>query len=167
MLGDSITAQGNWITLLERQDVVNSGMPGLCTYHFLGLIQSEVISHKPAICFVMTGINDIIVGVAPQKIQSNYQQILERIIANGITPVVTLTLYEQNDQASYTEVTRLNNFLIRYCTANQIEYIDLNPVLSDTAGLKPEYAVDKTHLNRQAYDVWAREVNRVLSKRKI
>jgi lysophospholipase L1-like esterase len=162
MFGNSITAQGKWVELLGRTDVVNSGLPGLCTHHFLELMQSQVVDVRPDICFVMGGINDITVGVSQEKLQANYRAILETLAKNKIIPVVTLTLYEQNDPDSKREVMMLNDFLIRYCSENKIDYIDLNASISDATGLKAAYAVDKTHLNASAYKIWAQEIARVL-----
>jgi lysophospholipase L1-like esterase len=167
MFGNSLTAQGKWVELLGRTDVHNSGFPGLCTYHFLSLVRPQVLHKNPSVCFVEAGINDITVGVTQEKIQQNYQQILESIMAQGIKPVVTLTLYEQNDPVSKSEVMRLNEFLMTYCQKNQIEYLDLNQYLSDSTGLKPQYARDKTHLNTEAYKIWAREVGKILKKMEI
>jgi lysophospholipase L1-like esterase len=127
LFGDSITAQGNWVALLGRADVVNSGLAGFCTYHFLGQLQDQVIEVKPKICFVMGGINDITVGVEQKKIQANYQIILEKLLENNITPIVTLTLYEQKDPVSKLEIIQLNNFLTKYCQQHRIEILDLNP----------------------------------------
>lgn len=167
MFGNSLTAQGKWVELLGRTDVLNSGFPGLCTYHFLGLMQANVIDRHPEICVIEAGINDITVGVSQEKIQRNYQTILETLLKNKIIPVVTLTLFEQNDPVSKAEVTELNNFLIAYCQRNRIEYLDLNRYLSDSTGLKLEFAVDKTHLNDKAYRIWAREINKILDQRNI
>ncbi|MDQ6478561.1 GDSL-type esterase/lipase family protein [Dyadobacter sp. LHD-138] len=167
MFGNSLTAQGKWVELLGRTDVLNSGFPGLCTYHFVSLLQPHVIDKHPSVCFVEAGINDITVGVSQEKIQQNYQVILETILKNGITPVVTLTLYEQNDPESKREVIQLNEFLITYCQKNKIEYLDLNQYLSDSTGLKPEFARDKTHLNTAAYEIWAEEADKVLKRMKL
>ena len=167
MFGNSLTAQGKWVELLGRTDVLNSGFPGLCTYHFLGLMQANVIDRHPEICVIEAGINDITVGVSQEKIQRNYQTILETLLKNKIIPVVTLTLFEQNDPVSKAEVAELNNFLIAYCQRNRIEYLDLNRYLSDSTGLKLEFAVDKTHLNDKAYRIWAREINKILDQRNI
>jgi len=167
MYGNSITAQGKWVELLRRTDVINSALPGQCTYHFLEAIQYQVIDLHPKICFIMGGINDITIGVAPDKIQSNYKAILETILKNNIIPVVTLTLYEQNDPVSQIEVNRLNEFLINYCKKNNIKCLDLNQFISDSTGLKPEYATDKTHLNEKAYNVWAREIEKILKEKGI
>ena len=167
MYGNSITAQGKWTDLLDRTDVLNSGLPGMTTYHFLQLLQSHVIDLHPKICFVKGGINDITVGVSQARMQEFYKAILDKIIANNIVPVVTLTVYEQSDPVSKKEVDLLNQFLIQYCDEYQLTYIDLNQFISDSTGLKAEYAVDKTHLNEEAYLIWAREIKEVLQKKGI
>ena len=167
MFGNSLTAQGKWVELLGRTDILNSGFPGLCTYHFLGLLQHNIIDKHPEICFVEAGINDITIGVSAEKMQSNYAEIIETIQKNNIIPVVTLTLYEQNDPVSKAEVDRLNGFLISYCQKNKIDFLDMNRFLADSTGLKAKYAVDKTHLNEAAYEIWAREIATVLKKRGI
>jgi alpha-glucosidase len=167
MYGNSITAQGKWTSLLDRTDVMNNGLPGMSTYHFLQLLQTHVIDLHPKICFVKGGINDITVGVSQEKMQGFYKEILDKILANNIIPVVTLTVYEQNDPVSKKEVDLLNQFLIKYCREHQIRYINLNPFIADSSGLKAEYAVDKTHLNERAYEIWAREIKMVLREKGI
>ncbi|WP_026631275.1 SGNH/GDSL hydrolase family protein [Dyadobacter alkalitolerans] len=167
MYGNSITAQGKWTALLDRTDVLNNGLPGMSTYHFLQLLPSHVINLHPKICFVKGGINDITVGVSQEKMQGFYKAILDKIIENNIIPVVTLTVYEQDDPISKKEVDTLNAFLINYCSQHDVDYIDLNRFISDSTGLKAEYAVDKTHLNEKAYEIWAREIKKVLVKKGI
>ncbi|GGM75825.1 hypothetical protein GCM10010967_04280 [Dyadobacter beijingensis] len=167
MYGNSITAQGKWVELLGRTDVMNNGLPGLTTYHFLKLIRSHVIDLHPKVCFIKGGINDITVGVAQERIQANFKTMLEMLVQDGITPVVTLTVYEQNDPSSKKEVDALNAFLVSFCTQNNISYIDLNHYISNATGLRAEYAVDKTHLNTKAYEIWAREISRVLEEKGI
>ncbi|MCF0057491.1 GDSL-type esterase/lipase family protein [Dyadobacter sp. CY356] len=165
MFGNSLTAQGKWVELLGRTDVLNSGFAGLTTYHFLGLLQDNVIEKHPKICFVEAGINDITVGVSAEKIQKNYTTILNTLEKNNIIPIVTLTFYEQNDPVSKSEVDRLNHFLIKYCEKHTIKFINLNPLISDSTGLKAEFAVDKTHLNDKGYKIWAREIEKVLNQK--
>lgn len=167
MYGNSITAQGKWVELLRRTDVMNNALPGQATYHFLQLIQSHVIDLHPEVCFIKGGINDITLGVEQHQIQANFKQMLEMLMQNGITPVVTLTVYEQNNPSSKKEVDALNAFLVSFCIKNNITYIDLNRFISDSTGLRAEYAVDKTHLNTKAYEIWAREVSRVLKEKGI
>jgi lysophospholipase L1-like esterase len=167
MYGNSITAQGKWVELLGRTDVMNNALPGQCTYHFLQLIQSHVVDLHPKVCFIKGGTNDITIGVAQEKIQANFRTMLEILRKNQIVPVVTLTVYEQQNPASKKEVDALNGFLIGYCKQNQITFIDLNRYISDSTGLKSEFAVDKQHLNTKAYAIWAREIDRVLKEKGI
>ncbi|HEV7381290.1 MAG TPA: GDSL-type esterase/lipase family protein [Dyadobacter sp.] len=167
MFGNSITAQGKWVELLGRTDVLTQALPGQCTYHFLHAMETMVIRQKPEVCFVMGGINDITVGVSQDKMQEHYKGILDNLTRNGITPVVTLTLYEQNDPSSKAQVAELNRFLINYCGQNQIEYLNINPLIADSTGLKPEFAVDKTHINEKAYRLWAGEIKKVLARKSI
>jgi len=167
MYGNSITAQGKWVELLGRTDVMNNALPGQVTYHFLQLIRSHVIDLHPKVCFIKGGINDISWGVRRDIIQNNFKTMLEMLIRNGITPVVTLTVYERNDPSSKKEVDALNAFLVSFCTQNNITYIDLNRYISDSTGLRTEYSVDKKHLNTKAYEIWAREISRVLKEKHI
>ncbi|MCE7069296.1 GDSL-type esterase/lipase family protein [Dyadobacter sp. CY327] len=167
MYGNSITAQGKWTALLDRTDVLNNGLPGMSTYHFLQLLPTHVVNLHPKICFVKGGINDITVGVSQERMQGYYKAILDKIKESKIIPVVTLTVYEQNDPVSKKEVDTLNDFLIKYCEKNEVDYIDLNQFISDSKGLKAEYAVDKTHLNEKAYEIWAREIRKVLKEKGI
>lgn len=162
MYGNSITAQGKWVELLGRVDVMNNSLPGQTTYHFLQLLQTHVINLHPKICFVKGGINDITLGVSVERLRGNYQAILQEIQKNNIIPVVTLTTYEQNDPYSKGEIDKLNDFLRIYCKKREITYIDLNQFISDSTGLKAEFAVDKTHLNAKAYEVWANEIKKIL-----
>ncbi len=167
MYGNSITAQGKWVELLGRTDVLNSGLPGQATYHFLKQIDEYVIDLHPKICFIKGGINDVTLGVAQDRIQAHYQAILEILAEHDIIPVVTLTVYRQHDEYAKREVDKLNGFLVSYCKQHRITYIDLNQYISDSNGLRPEYAADNTHLNTKAYKIWAREISRVLKEKNI
>lgn len=167
MYGNSITAQGKWVELLGRTDVMNNALPGQATYHFLQLIRSHVIDLHPKVCFIKGGINDITLGVKQDTIRSNFKTMLEMLMQNHITPVVTLTVYERNDPSSKKEVDALNAFLVSFCTQNNITYIDLNRYVSDSTGLRTEYSIDKKHLNTKAYKIWAREISRVLKEKNI
>lgn len=167
MYGNSITAQGKWVELLGRTDVMNNALPGQATYHFLQLIQSHVIDLHPKVCFIKGGINDITLGVKQDSIQSHFKTMLEMLMRNRITPVVTLTVYERNDPSSKKEVDALNAFLVSFCNQNNITYIDLNHYISDSTGLRTDCSIDKKHLNTRAYKIWAREISRVLKEKNI
>lgn len=162
MFGNSLTAQGNWNTLLRRSDIKNSGFNGYTTSHFVTLINSHVIDQKPKICFLEGGINDIMVGIPLKRIKSNFTELIDKLLENNIVPVVQSTLYQENNPQSKIQIDNLNNFLVQYCKSNDIIYLDINSKLSTNTGLKPEYSVDGTHINKEAYEIWAIEIKSVL-----
>ncbi len=164
MYGNSIVAQGKWTELLLRTDVANSGLPGRVTYHFLQEIKSQVLDKNPQVCFLMGGINDITVGVEESITFDNYSKIIAILQKHHIVPVISATLYEQNDPDSKVKIDRLNKYLAEYCETENIIFINPNQYLSDSLGLKPEFAVDKTHINEKAYRLWAKDMKEVLEK---
>jgi lysophospholipase L1-like esterase len=163
MFGNSITAWGEWETLLDRNDLLTSGFPGYTSSHLKLLIANNVIKYNPVICFIMVGINDIQLGIPMHLIKSNYISMLEDLKKNRITPVVESVLYAVDNPEINNEVDSLNRFLIDYCNTNNIDYLDINTKLSTSNGLKPEYSTDGIHLNKKAYDIWAQEIKRFLN----
>ncbi len=163
MFGNSITAGGNWNELVGRADLLNSGYPGYTSSHLKRLAEEGVIIHKPKICFIMVGINDILIGDPIHGIKANYIEILNRLLENNITPVVQSILYGVNNPRSKIMIDSMNTFLLRYCNDNKIKYLDLNFVISNSQGLNPENSTDGLHLNQRAYKLWAIEVKRVLN----
>lgn len=121
----------------------------------------------------MIGINDIIEKVPMNEIQSNYLQIVERLIHE----VPGLNLYVQSNLPVYktqsfltsnadnmNQVRKLNEFLKELCSEKQIDYIDLFPLFVDAKNqLQPELTTDGIHLNEKGYDIWKKE----LIKRKL
>lgn len=160
--GDSIIKGGNWNDLLGRSDIKNSGFSGFTTSHLRWLIQKNVIEFNPEICLIEGGINDIGVGIPLERTMTNYKSLIDTLISNNITPIVQSTLYVVDDPYKRVMVDSLNNFLIEYCDQKSIKYLDINSKLSTDIGLKPEYSTDGTHINENAYYVWAKEIKEVL-----
>lgn len=158
MFGDSITKGGAWNDLLKRNDIKNCGFGGFTTSHLVWLIKGNVIDVKPEICFIKGGINDIGVGIPLSRTKTNYQSLIDTLIAHNIVPVIQSTLYQENNPKSKTQVDSLNNFLIDLCKTRQVTFLDINSKLSNDSGLKAEYSKDGTHLTEAAYKIWSQEV---------
>lgn len=154
--GDSITAQGDWNTLLNRCDIKNSGIPGLGLIHLKEEINQQVLSYQPRFCLVMGGINDLTLfeRTASETI-ADYREILSKLQEANIETVVQLTLYERKNPVSQNKVDSLNRWLVSYCDSVKIKTIDPNLWLSDHSGLLKEFARDRTHLTQSAYHTWA------------
>ncbi|WP_286733023.1 MULTISPECIES: SGNH/GDSL hydrolase family protein [Sphingobacterium] len=162
MFGDSITKGGDWATLLGRSDVKNSGFPGFTTSHLVWLLKENVIDLKPRVCFLEGGINDIGVGIPLERTKSNYRSLIDGLKEHQIVPVVQSILYQQDNPESKVQVDSLNSYLNAYCQSKGVYYLDLNTKLSSPAGLKAKYTTDGTHINQEAYGIWATEVRNLL-----
>jgi hypothetical protein len=63
MFGNSITFQGKWEQVLNRQDVANCGIPGYTTGQLIWTIKNVLRDHPGTkIWFLEGGINDISLG---------------------------------------------------------------------------------------------------------
>jgi lysophospholipase L1-like esterase len=156
-LGNSITFGGAWNELLGRERIVNRGIGGDNTVGMLHRLQ-YVYQLKPKLCFVMAGINDIYADVPVERIFNNYKQIIDTLMIHRITPVIQSTLLVnpkwKRAAEKNIEVKELNRLLMEYAVGKNIEYVDLNAVLSINDVLKEEYTTDGVHLTAMAYDRW-------------
>ena len=164
MLGNSITDLGKWNKDLDRNDVLNSGMGGFTTSHFVITLNKKVLHYKPKICFIQGGINDIFVGIPLNRVYENFESIIDTLIKNKIEPVIQSTLYVNkiDDSITNSKVDSINNFLTELAVRKNIHYVDLNIFLSENRKLKKEYTYDGLHLNESAYKVWAEEIKKIL-----
>ena len=158
MIGDSITQDGAWHRLLMRDDIINRGIAGDTSRGVLRRVDRLPDGIEKA--FVMVGINDLIWDQNIDDIFNNYVQILHRLKAKTITPIVQSTLYTGKESAKrYNDyVTVLNDELREYCQEKDIEFIDLNNILSPHGKLDDRYTIDGIHLEKEAYRVWAERI---------
>ena len=162
MVGDSITQDGSWHKLLMGYDIVNKGIAGDTSSGLLNRI--DRLPHSIEKAFIMIGINDLIWNKTIDHIFNNYIQILDRLKSKSITPVVQSTLYAGRESANgyndYVEV--LNSKLREYCKEENIQFIDLNDILSPYGQLDDRYTIDGIHLKDEAYIVWAEGIKSYL-----
>jgi len=158
MIGDSITEDGSWNELLERDDIMNRGMAGDTSSGVLNRVDRLEDNIEKA--FVMVGINDLIWNRSVNHVFNNYIQILDRLRTKGITPIVQSTLYTGRESAGRYNghVKTLNDKLKRYCEKENIKFIDLNDILSSYGQLDDQYTIDGVHLEARAYILWAESI---------
>jgi len=155
MLGNSLTAYADWNELLGRDDVQNFGIADFSIKQLSWLLDKWVIASKPSICFINGGQEDIMLGVPLEQIINDYSMILDSLQNNGIIPVVQSTLLSWEDPERNGQVERLNQLLKAVCFEKNIGFVNLNTVLSNTMGLKPQVTTDGMHLNSKGYELWA------------
>jgi len=162
MIGDSITQDGAWNRLLGRDDVLNRGIAGDTSRGVLRRVDRLPDGLEKA--FVMVGINDLVWNESIDHIFNNYVQILERLRSKNIIPIVQSTLYAGRESAKRynPSVEVLNDELREYCEGENIDFIDLNRVLSPHGKLEDRYTLDGIHLEDEAYRVWAEKIKNYL-----
>ncbi|MBN1416475.1 MAG: hypothetical protein JW973_15330 [Bacteroidales bacterium] len=155
MLGNSLTAYADWNKLLGRSDVQNVGVSDFSMKQLSWLLEEWVIASKPGICFINGGQVDIMLGIPLEQIANDYSMILDSLQSNGIKPVVQSTLLNWNNPEYNRQTEKLNQLLKAICFKKNISFINLNTVLSNADGLKPQLTTDGMHLNQKGYELWA------------
>lgn len=182
MLGNSLTHGVDWNMLLGRNDVAEMGIVSDVLSGYYNRL-TYVTKLKPKACFVLGGLNDLYQWIPVETIFEDYQKVVERLQRNGITVVIQSTLYAGRDWGKdwiaannpdvnaaevnaerNIQVDRLNNMLKEYALKKNIEYIDLNSLMSRGNYLRSELTYDGVHLNAAGYKIWGREVEESLKK---
>jgi lysophospholipase L1-like esterase len=162
MLGDSITAGGNWTSLLNRRDVLNQGVSGDRTGDVLARME-KVVRVQPKYCFIMIGINDILRGQPVDRIFDNYRKIIDGLIKGGIIPIIQSTLHLAGPDPQNKSVEALNTKIKQLAEERKILFLDLNRRLAPNKQLLPAFTNDGLHLNKAGYQAWKDELAKVLA----
>jgi lysophospholipase L1-like esterase len=162
MLGDSITAWGNWTSLLNRGEVWNQGVSGDRTGDVLARME-KVYRVRPKYCFVMIGINDILSGQPVDRIFDNYRKIIDGLIKGEIIPIIQSTLYLAGPDPRNKSVDALNAKIKQLAVERKILYLDLNRRLAPNKQLLPAFTHDGLHLNKAGYQAWKDELAKFLA----
>jgi len=161
-LGDSLTESFDLQKYFGESNLRNRGMSGNMTEHVLYRLE-EILKTKPAILFLMIGINDIYQGIKPDIVIRNISRILTemhenssatKIFCQSILPVnETRLLSFENINSKVYEV---NNSLRDFCTTNNISFIDIHPdFLNHQGQMDEKYTYDGVHLTEQGYMHWS------------
>lgn len=164
MLGNSITAGGEWTELLGTPNVINRGIPG---DHCDGMRErlNEVLRHNPSKLFLMAGVNDL-AFLSPDKVWPKYERLVKEILTKSPTTKLYLqSVIPVNNIVSPTavdneDVDALNARIKEFAQAKNLIFLDVNSVLKDLDGnLDAAYTLDGVHINGAAYLKWAALIN--------
>ncbi|AIY41065.1 putative platelet-activating factor acetylhydrolase IB gamma subunit [Collimonas arenae] len=160
MVGDSITEGGHWSELFPEVRIANRGIGGDSVTGVIDRLPS-IRSTGAKYVFLMIGVNDILGGdhTAPQ-IAADYQNLITALADTGAKVTVQSTLYMSvpNQDAKNKEIEILNQAISRFCRENNINYVDLNSVLSRNQRLRSDVTSDHIHLNDDGYLLWKRKI---------
>ena len=163
-LGNSITANIDWMELLGRTDVRNRGISGDITFGVLERLD-EVTEGKPAKVFILIGINDISRNIPDSVIISNHRKIVQRIKTESPkTKIYFHTLMPVNNEFTQFKnhynkdehILHINEALKKMAAEEKITLIDLYPhFLNADKKMDKKYTIDGLHLNAAGYKVWS------------
>lgn len=178
MIGTSMTRHGKWDSLLNRTDIINRGISGnnlYCIFERLQYLKGTTAK----ICFIEGGIIDL-PAQNPDTLVNFYRKIIDFWNSEDVIPVINLVLYIspkaginypylKDYRAVNTIIKNLNDKTRVLAQQNNIDFIDLNEVLSDNQGLflKAEFTLDGIHLTESAYKIWAAEIEAILTRNEI
>jgi lysophospholipase L1-like esterase len=169
-LGDSLTEWFDLKAYFRDKRIINHGVSGDMTEHVIYRLK-EITSAKPAVIFLMIGINDIFQEMDEETISMNQEHIIHRILTEcpqtklyvqSILPVNEERLVVGEDLNII--IRRLNTRLQDICKRFNVSYIDLYlDFLDDHGRLDSALTYDGGHLTPKGYDLWARLVKPYLA----
>lgn len=162
MLGDSITADGDWTAAIPDRRVRNRGIPWDTTADLLERLD-ESLTGPPEAVVILIGTNDLEFGVAHAQTVRNTCLILDRISSTVPgTRVVLQTVLPRSDRYN-TLVAPLNAALARVCGERDVEFLDLTVHFAGSDGrLEPAMTDDGLHPNGTGHRRWAELLRGVL-----
>lgn len=163
MLGNSITAGGNWSELLNRSDIKNRGISGDIIPNVLKRLDN-VVAGKPRKIFLLIGINDISHSKSAVECAADYQRLVEEIrrkspqtelYLQSVLPIDNSFKTYKNLIGKESVIPELNLLIKEIAAQNQAVYIDLWPAFASSDGkLRREFTNDGLHLLAPGYAAW-------------
>jgi len=153
MLGDSLTAGGDWKVLLDRPDVANHGIPGDTVRGVIARVP-EVVALRPEVVVVMIGINDLLSGRAVDEVAAEHAELIRQLAPRARVIVQTL-LPVRDVPVGRHAIAVLNEKLVAACAANACELVDIGRAMTGPDGkLAAELTTDGLHLTEAGYRRW-------------
>ena len=161
--------------------IINKGVSGEQSFEMLVRFNQDVISQKPRAVIIWGFINDIFrskreeISLAIERAEKSFMEMVKLSQENGIIPILatevtirpkvgfkeTLTgwvgwLMGKKSYQDYInqQVLDMNQWLRDYAKANNLQILDLQPVISDKHGKRlKEYATnDGSHISKKGYE---------------
>lgn len=168
MVGDSLTEGCLWNEFFPGVSLANRGVGGDTTAKIRERLD-DITAKRARKAFILAGVNDLSAkfGRTVEQTFADYRAIVAALRAAGSEVVIQSAVQPSRDCEGGDEwadkVIQLNNKLRSYAAAEGLTYIDLDSLLCDERGLRPEFTYDGIHLSAPAYVVWTGAVRPHLS----
>jgi lysophospholipase L1-like esterase len=154
MLGDSITAGGEWSEMVPGLPIRNRGISGDTTTDVLARLD-PIVAARPVAVFLKIGTNDLSRGPDRAASYQQYRQIVTRMQAGSPATAIFLQSVLPREAALREEVEAYNRQIRAIADELGVTYIDLYPAfLAADGSIRDELTLDELHLSGEGYRVW-------------
>ena len=158
LLGDSLTAAGDWAAWFPEHDVRNHGVSGDTTDAVLARLDA-VVAEQPDSIALLAGTNDLAMRQSVEHIVRNLEYALVAIRRDlpGVRMLLQSIMPRGREFAD--QIQDANRHLRQFAPTVNAQYLDLWPALALEDGeLNPEFSDDRLHLNARGYEAWLAEL---------
>lgn len=157
-IGDSITANGDFQSLMPNKIVCNLGCYGDQIWDVTARIDA-VKTVKPETIYIMIGTNSLACRTLEQT-EKSYSVMADtyaetfpesRIVFLSVLPV---TPKLEDGARTNTNIPVFNTFIQATAKKHNAEYIDLFSLYVLDGGLNPQYTEDGLHITQDSYSIW-------------
>lgn len=170
LLGNSITEGFNVEKYFPGRPFVNRGIVadgiGVAATGILYRLDNSVFDCNPSHIFILIGINDLAAGRSQDTILRVYREVLTQI-QTRLPKVKVYIISVLPCRGKYAHlnpiVVEFNSRLKPLAAEFNYSYLDLYSLMKDDKGeLREEWTRDGLHLKPEAYEVWKKEVEKLL-----
>lgn len=151
----------------EGMKVIKRGFGGSTAADVLHFYDRIITPYKPAAIVYFEGSNDLGAGLAPEQVVEDIRTFIEKVQADlPDTRIIILSVKVSISRKEGIPLVMETNKLLEQMvnTYEEVEYIDVHSCMLEPDGMpkKSIFLPDNTHMNRDGYRLWTREVKPVL-----
>jgi lysophospholipase L1-like esterase len=180
-LGDSITRRwgatdypdflAHWQKNFFGWNAADFGWGGDSTHQILWrILNGEMEGVSPKVIVLLAGTNNIDKGQHPER-AADAAAGVAAIVATcrekvpGATIIVTAIFPRNDSPASNALIAEANAAIAKLADGDKVRFLDINDQLADADGnLFEGMTVDQLHLSLKGYEVWARNLEPILTE---
>lgn len=162
-LGNSITDGAEWDELFGNDHIKNRGISGDITAGVINRLD-EVTERKPAMIFLLIGVNDLSHNVSPDSVVKNIMLIADyvrqetpgtKLFIQSILPVNAIYRKFPTHTDKSEQIAQVNSSLKENATAHDYTYINIHDAFCDADDkMDAQLTNDGLHLKGAGYMLW-------------
>lgn len=155
-IGNSLTSNFPIYEMFGNPHIKNRGVGSNKLIDMVNRVE-PIAAQRPKKIFIEGGINDLLYGAPVENALGTYQLLIEFIRSKspGTKLYIQSTLPTSGESiVVMPAIDSLNNQLKKFCSEENITFVDLHPALRKGQGLDTSLTWDGIHLNIKGYRKW-------------